>query len=117
MTPPSCWSSLAVGRIACAKSRRRETGRPLARSSRRRSGRPTNTMHCHCCHTVVTLARMILIREVDGDPDPDVLPAFATAFVCQPCYQVLDTVDAVGPIDGTMYELEERSRFGQAALF
>jgi hypothetical protein len=74
-------------------------------------------MNCHCCHIATTLARKVKIREVDPDPDPDVWPPFAVAFVCQECYQLLDTVDGVGLIATTMYQIDRRSRFGEAPLF
>jgi hypothetical protein len=73
-------------------------------------------MNCHTCHTAVPLARKVQIREVDADPERT-LPPFATAFVCQECYHMLDTVDGVGLIDGRLYQVDQASRFGKAPLF
>jgi hypothetical protein len=72
-------------------------------------------MHYHCCHTAVTIARKVKIREVD--PDPDIWPPFAVAFVCQGCYSAMNTTDGVGAVGQTMYQIDGPSRFGRAPLF
>jgi hypothetical protein len=75
-------------------------------------------MNCHTCHTDVLLTHRVEILDlVETDDAQDAPKAFRTAFVCGTCYTRLDTVDAVGRIDGQMYKLDERSRFGKAMLY
>jgi hypothetical protein len=74
-------------------------------------------MNCHCCNAAVTLARKARLRDVDPDADPGDGPPFAIAFVCQECYDVLNTVDGVGLIDVKLYQIDQASRFGKAPLF
>jgi hypothetical protein len=73
-------------------------------------------MNCHTCHTDVLLTHRVEILDLVETDALDAPNAFRTAFVCGTCYTRLDTVDAVGLIDGRIYKLDERSRFGKAML-
>jgi hypothetical protein len=74
-------------------------------------------MECYTCHTAVPLARKVWVLTLAEDAASDPPKAFCTAFVCQPCYECLDTVDAIGLIDGRLYRLHDTSRFGKAPLY
>ena len=74
-------------------------------------------MKCHTCHTDVLLTHRVDILDLVENDAQDPPKAFRTAFVCGTCYACLDTVDAVGLIDGRMYKLHEYSRFGKATLY
>ena len=74
-------------------------------------------MNCHTCHTDVLLTHRVEILDLVETDALDAPKDFRTAFVCGTCYASLDTVDAVGLIDGRLYKLDERSRFGKATLY
>ena len=74
-------------------------------------------MNCHTCHTDVLLTHRVEILDLVENDAQDPPKAFRAAFVCGTCYTRLDTVDAVGLIDGRLYKLDERSRFGKATLY
>lgn len=83
-------------------------------------------MRCRCCNSEISLARkvqLLLWRAVSG-PDDLVCPVYGEgstyywAFVCDPCYLVLDNdnEDGVAKIGGAFFKLDSPSRGDKAAV-
>ena len=60
-------------------------------------------MNCHCCDAAVSLARRVVILDLVADVEQNPSSPYRTAFVCQTCYEALDTTDGVGEVAGLLH--------------